>query len=54
LAGSGIGVLLVEQFVEVALALATEVVVLRKGAVQLVSDPDMLRADPARLTAAYL
>ena len=54
LAGKGIGVLLVEQFVEVALALATEVVVLRKGAVRLVSDPAALRADPALLTAAYL
>lgn len=54
LAGKGIGVLLVEQFVEVALALASEVVVLRKGAVRLVSDPAALRADPALLTAAYL
>ena len=54
LAGKGIGVLLVEQFVEVALALATEVVVLRKGAVRLVSDPATLRGDPALLTAAYL
>jgi branched-chain amino acid transport system ATP-binding protein len=54
LAGKGIGVLLVEQFVEVALALASEVVVLRKGSVRLVSDPAALRADPALLTAAYL
>lgn len=54
LAAKGIGVLLVEQFVEVALALASEVVVLRKGAVRLVSDPASLRADPAILTAAYL
>lgn len=54
LAEKGIGVLLVEQFVEVALGLASEVVVLRKGAVRLVSDPKTLRADPMLLTAAYL
>lgn len=54
LAARGMGVLLVEQFVEVALALATEVVVLRKGVVRLATDPAALRADPALLTAAYL
>lgn len=54
LAAKGIGVLLVEQFVEVALSLASEVVVLRKGAVRLSSDPIKLRADPSLLMAAYL
>ena len=54
LATRGMGVLLVEQFVEVALGLATEVVVLRKGVVRLSSDPAALRADPDLLTAAYL
>lgn len=54
LAAKGIGVLLVEQFVEVALSLASEVVVLRKGVVRLSSDPTTLRADPSLLTAAYL
>jgi branched-chain amino acid transport system ATP-binding protein len=54
LAAKGLGVLLVEQFVEVALALASEVVVLRKGGVRLSSDPATLRADPTLLTAAYL
>jgi branched-chain amino acid transport system ATP-binding protein len=54
LAAKGLGVLLVEQFVEVALALASEVVVLRKGAVRLRSDTVALRADPTLLTAAYL
>lgn len=54
LAAKGLGVLLVEQFVEVALSLASDVIVLRKGAVRLVSDPVTLRADPAMLTAAYL
>ncbi len=54
LAAKGMGVLLVEQFVEVALSLATDVVVLRKGVVRLSSEPASLRADPALLTAAYL
>ena len=54
LAAKGIGVLLVEQFVEVALSLASEVVVLRKGVVRLSSDPTTLRADPSLLTTAYL
>lgn len=54
LAAKGMGVLLVEQFVEVALGLASDVVVLRKGAVRLAADPATLRADPALLTAAYL
>jgi branched-chain amino acid transport system ATP-binding protein len=54
LAAKGMGVLLVEQFVEVALSLASDVVVLRKGVVRLSSDPATLRADPGLLTAAYL
>jgi branched-chain amino acid transport system ATP-binding protein len=54
LTAKGMGVLLVEQFVEVALSLASEVVVLRKGVVRLSSDPAKLRADPALLTEAYL
>lgn len=54
LAAKGIGVLLVEQFIEVALSLASGVVVLRKGVVRLSSDPAPLREDPAILTAAYL
>ncbi len=54
LAARGMGVLLVEQFVEVALGLASEVVVLRKGVIRLSTDPATLRADPALLTAAYL
>jgi branched-chain amino acid transport system ATP-binding protein len=54
LTAKGMGVLLVEQFVEVALSLASEVVVLRKGVVRLSSDPARLRADPTLLTEAYL
>lgn len=54
LAARGIGVLLVEQFVEVALRLASRVVVLRKGGVRLSVHPDEVRSDRARLTDAYL
>ena len=54
LAAQGKGILLVEQFVEVALGLASHVVVLRKGAVRLSVHPDEVRADRARLTQAYL
>lgn len=54
LAARGLGILLVEQFVEVALHLAAHVVVLRKGAVRLSVHPDEVREDRSRLTDAYL
>lgn len=54
LTAKGIGVLLVEQFVEVALSLAAHVVVLRKGEVRLSVHPDEVRTDRAKLHAAYL
>lgn len=54
LAAQGMGVLLVEQFVEVALGLASHVVVLRKGAVRLSVHPDEVRQDRQKLTLAYL
>lgn len=54
LAAKGIGVLLVEQFVEVALMLATDVLVLRKGHVALVSHATEIRHDRDALVAAYL
>lgn len=54
LAARGIGVLLVEQFVEVALQLAAHVVVLRKGRVRLSVPPDTVRADRQMLSDAYL
>lgn len=54
LAAKGIGVLLVEQFVEVALSLASHVVVLRKGEMRLSVPPDEVRTDRAKLHAAYL
>lgn len=54
LAARGIGILLVEQFVEVALQLAAHVVVLRKGTVRLSVHPDVVRADRQRLSDAYL
>lgn len=54
LAARGMGILLVEQFVEVALGLAAHVVVLRKGAVRLSVSPDEVRSDRSRLSDAYL
>lgn len=54
LAQDGIGVLLVEQFVEVALSLASEVVMLRKGKVRLAATPARLRAEPQLLAEVYL
>ena len=54
LAARGIGILLVEQFVEVALQLASHVVVLRKGGVRLSASPADIRADRSLLANAYL
>lgn len=54
LAQTGTGILLVEQFVEVALTLASRVVVLRKGQVRLDTTPDTIRSDRTLLTRAYL
>ncbi|MBL9055830.1 MAG: ABC transporter ATP-binding protein [Rhodobacteraceae bacterium] len=54
LAARGMGILLVEQFVEVALRLASHVIVLRKGAVRLSVHPDEVRHDRTRLSDAYL
>ncbi|WP_269584064.1 ABC transporter ATP-binding protein [Roseibium sp. Sym1] len=49
-----VGVLLVEQFIEVALALADHVVVLRAGEIQLKMTPEEAAADRAALAEAYL
>ena len=54
LVAQGTGVLLVEQFVEVALGMADRVVVLRKGAVRLDAKPAEIIADRTLLTRAYL
>jgi branched-chain amino acid transport system ATP-binding protein len=54
LTSKGMGVLLVEQFVEVALSLASHVVVLRKGEMRLSVHPDDVRSDREKLHAAYL
>lgn len=50
----GLGILLVEQFVEVALGLAAHVVVLRRGAMRLSVSPQTIRDDRKLLTDAYL
>lgn len=54
LTANGVGILLVEQFVEVALDLASRVIVLRKGKLRLDSQPDAIRKDRDLLKRAYL
>jgi branched-chain amino acid transport system ATP-binding protein len=53
IADSGIGVLLIEQFTQLALGLADHVYVLSRGHVSYDGGPDKLRADPAILHRAY-
>ncbi len=53
IAESGIGVLLIEQFTQLALGLAKHVYVLSRGHVSYDGGPDKLRADPAILHRAY-
>ena len=53
IAESGIGVLLIEQFTQLALGLAEHVYVLSRGHVSYDGGPDKLRADPAILHRAY-
>ncbi len=53
IAGQGIGVLLIEQFTQLALALSDHVYVMSRGKVSYDGGPDKLRADPAILHRAY-
>ena len=53
IAAQGIGVLLIEQFTHLALALADHVYVMSRGHVSYDGDPQKLRADPAILHRAY-
>lgn len=53
IAERGIGVLLIEQFTQLALGLADHVYVLSRGRVSYDGGPDKLRADPAILHRAY-
>jgi branched-chain amino acid transport system ATP-binding protein len=53
IAAQGIGVLLIEQFTQLALALADHVYVMSRGRVSYDGDPDKLRADPQILHRAY-
>ncbi|MSQ65494.1 MAG: ATP-binding cassette domain-containing protein [Limnohabitans sp.] len=53
IAASGIGVLLIEQFTHLALALASHVYVMSRGKVSYDGDPGKLKADPAILHRAY-
>jgi hypothetical protein len=54
IADSGVGVLLVEQFTQLALDLAQEAVVVAGGRVSFQGASDALRADPGLLHRAYL
>lgn len=53
IAGQGIGVLLIEQFTQLALALADHVYVMSRGHVSYDGEPDKLLADPNILHRAY-
>lgn len=53
IAASGIGVLLIEQFTQLALALSTHVYVMSRGRVSYDGGPDNLKTDPAILHRAY-
>ena len=53
IASQGIGVLLIEQFTQLALALADHVYVMSRGKVSYDGDPAKLRADPQILHRAY-
>jgi branched-chain amino acid transport system ATP-binding protein len=53
IAASGIGVLLIEQFTQLALALANHVYVMSRGTVSYDGEPRKLRDDPDILHRAY-
>jgi len=53
IAASGVGVLLIEQFTQVALELASTVTVLAQGRVTLQTTAESLQADPDPLAEAY-
>lgn len=53
-AESGVGVLLIEQFAHVALALANTAYVLEGGAIQYAGTADELKSNPELLKKAYL
>ncbi|MCG2968942.1 hypothetical protein KZ292_27245, partial [Escherichia coli] len=54
IAESGVGVLLVEQFTQLALGLAEEAVVVAGGRVSFQGTAKALQADPELLHRAYL
>jgi branched-chain amino acid transport system ATP-binding protein len=53
IAAQGIGVLLIEQYTHLALALADHVYVMSRGGVSYDGDPEKLRRDPDILRRAY-
>src|SRR5262249_49867404 len=54
IAASGVGVLLIEQFVNIALKISHRVVVLDRGVIRFDGSPDQIRDDPNILHSAYL
>ncbi len=50
----GMALIVIEQYVEVAITLCQRVLVLETGRVALESDSESLRQDPARLGELYL
>ncbi len=54
LAKSGTGILLIEQFTEIALSLSDEAVVMSQGKVSFKGTPKLLQEDPGILHEAYL
>lgn len=53
LTARGVGILLIEQFTDLALGVAQDAVVLRQGVARYSGPAARLRDDPARLDAAY-
>jgi branched-chain amino acid transport system ATP-binding protein len=54
IAESGVGVLLIEQFTSIALAVSTTAGVLVRGRLRLLESSQRLRSDPDLVSAAYL
>jgi branched-chain amino acid transport system ATP-binding protein len=53
-AGSGIGVLLIEQFTHIALRISHHAYVMERGRIRFSGEPDTLRQNPDILHSAYL
>jgi branched-chain amino acid transport system ATP-binding protein len=54
IAATGVGILLIEQFTTLALALSSHAYVMERGEIAFAGSPDELRRNPAILHGAYL